>query len=256
MYVPVVCAPERLSVHNCSKAQKDGKLSRPFLLYDGRIEHLGRALLPYGVPVPLPPFLKLPLPVCGHPDLLVFYHEGTLYTYKDYFDENSSLFEALPVKTVPLKLEAGDYPQDIWLDHLPFKGYLIGREDYMPQVFKEFYVPVNVRQGYARCSALPIGDKALITADKGIAQTAKNLGAQVLLIDEGHICLPGYPYGFIGGAFGRVGGNYLFFGSLSFHPQGEKIRTLISSKGLRLRELWQAPLADCGGLAEIDAKRN
>ncbi len=251
MFVPAVCVPARSNVRDCNRTRKGGEESRPFLLYDKRAFELGELLQSYGTPVPLPPFKKLPAPVCGHPDLLVFQNRDTLYTYKEYFLENRQLFASLPVKTVSLDLDVGAYPNDVWFDHLPMGKYLLGREDRMPETIKKLFIPVNVKQGYARCSALRIGERALVTADRGIASASDALGMCVLQITEGHIFLPGYSYGFIGGAAGNVGNKILFFGSLSSHPQGREIRETVLSQGFFPVELTLGPLTDYGGVIAV-----
>lgn len=65
---------------------------------------------------------------------------------------------------------------------------------------------VNVRQGYSKCSVSIIGEKTIITSDRGIAKAAKSQGVEVLLIGpEPGIRLPGLSGGFIGGSSGLVG---------------------------------------------------
>ena len=46
---------------------------------------------------------------------------------------------------------------------------------------------VDVKQGYANCSAAPVGTDALITADPSIASAARGQGLDVLRIAPGHI---------------------------------------------------------------------
>ena len=70
----------------------------------------------------LPPYRELPLPVQGHPDLLMFPLEGALYTYEGYWLENQRLFGKLGCPVVPLALPAGAYPLDLWFDGLPLCG--------------------------------------------------------------------------------------------------------------------------------------
>lgn len=91
---------------------------------------------------------------------------------------------------------------------------------------------IDVPQGYARCSCLPVACDAIITADQGIAGPCRRAGLAVLTIRPGYVNLPGYPYGFLGGAAGRVGNEILFHGNLAAHPDGPAIRRFIQDHGL------------------------
>ena len=63
---------------------------------------------------------------------------------------------------------------------------------------------IHVKQGYTRCSLLPVDDRSFITSDAGIAKTLAEHDTDVLLIHPGHIHLPGFDYGFIGGTGGGL----------------------------------------------------
>ena len=55
-----------------------------------------------------------------------------------------------------------------------------------------------LKQGYTKCSILPIREKAIITSDKNIAKELLNYDFDVLLLPSGDIILPSLNYGFIG----------------------------------------------------------
>lgn len=78
---------------------------------------------------------------------------------------------------------------------------------------------VDVPQGYSRCCCMPVDDTSFITSDQGIAKALSAHDADVLLIEKGHILLPGFDYGFIGGC----GGNLLIPQSIDENkaPSGE-----------------------------------
>ena len=228
-----------------------GEEKKPFLLCDGRMpQEMREKLTALGQVIALPPYEKLPLPVCGHPDLLCFYDGAVLYTFKEYYDENRSLFENLPCKVRPLDIRAGAYPRDLPFDQLLFCNAMIGREEFVPPELKEGRRMLSVKQGYAKCSAL-VFDGHMITADRGIAASGRILGGKVLEIEAGGIALEGYNTGFIGGASGVVGKNVLFFGSLSCHPQGKEIKAFVSLAGYEAEQLSEGPLVDHGGLLVI-----
>lgn len=178
---------------------------RPFLLYDSRGgEAFRQALEPYGEPVALPPYRELPLPVQGHPDLLVFPLEGALYTYEGYWLENQRLFGKLGCPVVPLALPAGAYPLDLWFDGLPLCGRLLGRRGSLPEALTKKLTPLYIKQGYARCSTLSLGATGVISADRSILEAAEALGVPCFRTEPAEILLPGYDRGFLGGASALV----------------------------------------------------
>lgn len=225
---------------------------RPFLLYDSRGgEAFRRALEPYGEPVALPPYRALPLPVQGHPDLLVFPLEGTLYTYEGYWLENRGLFEKLGCPVIPLALPTGNYPLDLWFDGLPLCGRLLGRRGSLPEALTEKLVPLYIRQGYARCSTLSLGAEGVISADRSILKAAEELGVSCVRTEPAEILLPGYNQGFLGGASALVGCEVLFFGELSTHPQAEEISSFLFDRNYRIHSLFPGRLVDRGGLVVV-----
>lgn len=111
---------------------------------------------------------------------------------------------------------------------------------------------VNVHQGYTGCSICEVDGRSIITSDKSIALKAKENNFDVLLIREGHIELPGYDYGFIGGCSGKICGNQLIFsGDLSNHPDYELITSFIKNKKIEIIQLPNAGLLDIGGIVSV-----
>lgn len=110
---------------------------------------------------------------------------------------------------------------------------------------------IHVSQGYARCSALSIDKNSVITYDRGIARACRHQGGpEVLLVQPGHVLLPGYGSGFIGGCGGCVGNEIVFNGDLSAHPDFEAINDFIGKRGLRLVYFKGEPLTDIGSVIE------
>ncbi len=111
---------------------------------------------------------------------------------------------------------------------------------------------VNVKQGYARCSCLPVDDTSFITADRGMAKALRSCGASVLLIREGHVLLPGFKNGFIGGCGGClvIDGKpcIVFNGDLCSHPDFEAMRLFICERGVRPVFFSGFPLTDIGSI--------
>ncbi len=109
-------------------------------------------------------------------------------------------------------------------------------------------IPVNVKQGYACCSIVPVDEDSIITADQGIAKAAGAAGINVLTVKPGHVELPGYNTGFLGGTSGKVGGEIIFNGDLSAHPDFDAVRDFIESRGLQVKYFESYPLRDIGSI--------
>lgn len=109
---------------------------------------------------------------------------------------------------------------------------------------------VHVNQGYTKCSCAVVDGRSVITSDKGIARALLAIGdVDVLEVAEGHVLLPGYKYGFIGGASGRVGDEFVFCGDITKHPDFDRIRKFISNHGIRMK-WFDFPLTDIGTIIE------
>ena len=112
-------------------------------------------------------------------------------------------------------------------------------------------IPVHVKQGYTKCNIVILDKTNLITSDKGIYQSlCDHKDINSLLIEPGHVALPGFSTGFIGGASGRVGNQVIFHGALSEHPDFQKIITFIESVGLNPVWFKEFPLTDIGSMIE------
>ena len=110
---------------------------------------------------------------------------------------------------------------------------------------------LDVPQGYTKCNVVVVNENSIITSDRGIYDRCKSY-LDVLLISEStkedpYILLKGFPYGFIGGTSGRAGEEIIFNGRISDHPDYDKIKTFIESRGLKIRE-FDHPLEDIGSI--------
>ena len=120
---------------------------------------------------------------------------------------------------------------------------------------------VDVPQGYTRCCCLPVDDTSFITSDHGIEKALTNAGADVLLIEKGHIQLPGFDYGFIGGCAGHIMISFentdntvptiVFNGDLSSHPDHERIADFINARGIDIAYFEDYPLTDIGSILAL-----
>lgn len=108
---------------------------------------------------------------------------------------------------------------------------------------------LHVPQGYAKCSTVIVNERSIITYDHGIARACSAFDdLDVLLVSPGHVLLPGYRTGFIGGCSGRIENEVIFNGDLSAHPDFAAIRSFIESRGLRCTWFGEYPLTDIGSI--------
>ncbi|MBR3785058.1 MAG: hypothetical protein IKJ77_01425 [Firmicutes bacterium] len=110
---------------------------------------------------------------------------------------------------------------------------------------------IHVPQGYAKCSTVIIDERSIITYDRGIARACTETasgGPDVLLVSPGHVLLPGYKTGFIGGCSGRVDDEVIFNGDLAAHPDFAAIHSFIEERGLKCTWFDQYPLTDIGSI--------
>lgn len=113
---------------------------------------------------------------------------------------------------------------------------------------------IPVKQKYTRCSICVVDEHSIITADHGIAQSCSGL-LDVLEIEPGHIELPGYDYGFIGGCSFKLNAHELAFtGSLQSHPDAERIQQFLSERGVEAISLTDGPLLDIGSAVPVQEK--
>lgn len=111
---------------------------------------------------------------------------------------------------------------------------------------------IDVKQGYSKCSICIVNERAIITADHGIAKAVEKHGIEALLISPGYISLPGLSYGFIGGASGLLGGEQIAFsGSLSHHPDYVRIINFLDEQKMNPIFLSHGDPIDIGSMIPI-----
>lgn len=144
------------------------------------------------------------------------------------------------------------YPNDVLLNCVPMGEFLICNTDTVSQTvlhhFKNKKI-INVRQGYTKCSVIPVNGNALITDDESIANECTLNGIDVLKVSKGSVCLPGFNYGFIGGTAGKISDNQIAFnGDISTHADHFEIINFLSKYKIKAVSLCSGPLLDIGSL--------
>ncbi len=153
-------------------------------------------------------------------------------------------------------------------------------ETYISHKYKTGHMrKIHVSQGYAKCNMVVVDDTHIITEDAGIAKAIElamwrernaigrgkgedRLNEQqmlearrlhVLLITPKQTALAGFPYGFIGGASGRIDNEIIFNGDITKHTDYEKIKSFIDDAGLKIK-YFDYPLNDIGSIIAVNTE--
>ena len=204
----------------------------------------------------LPPHPHLQKPVAAHPDMLLFFAPHAIFCSGSYFrlakKELRLLSERAQKELIFTEKEQEPlYPRDVLFNAVPFGNTLLCRKDAVAHEIGACYSKIlSVKQGYAKCSVLPITNRALITQDPSIAKNATQNGFSVLQIQSGGIRLTGYDTGFLGGAASfapyQEPCEIFFCGKLEAHADAEKIKTFCHAHQKQPISLGDFPLTDVG----------
>lgn len=151
----------------------------------------------------------------------------------------------------------GSYPNDCRLNFAAVGRYLIGKseiaDDTLLSIAKEnALTPLNVKQGYAKCSICPVSENAIITDDENIFAVCAKAGLDCLLVKKGNVNLDGFDYGFIGGASAKVDNDLiLFFGDISTHCDWRQIIDFLKKHDCNAECIPNFPLTDIGGIISL-----
>ncbi len=197
----------------------------------------------------LPPFSRLQKGVSTHADMLVFKGKNGLFVHVDYYLENKELFDSLGVKIIKSDENIdSDYPHDILFNAVVSGDTLFSNTDYTSKFIKaETKTHIRVKQGYTACSTCRVTENAFITADEGLYNAYRQNGVDALLIEKGHVLLPFYDCGFIGGASVRLENTLCFFGKIEDHPSYCSMVNFAKKYKIELKSLSDEALVDIGG---------
>ena len=208
-------------------------------------------------PLPLPPFPRLSSPVTSHPDMRLLHVRDTLFCHREYYAiAKPEIDRILSVSGLSLCLTEDEvketYPNDVALNFIFTGNCLLGKTEVLSEKVTEYAKAhrislLSVKQGYAKCSTVVL-DGAIITADTGIAAAAASRGIDTLLVSEGDVSLPPYPYGFLGGASGVCGKTVFFCGDILAHKDGARIEAFCQKHGYKAVSLSNEPLFDGGSI--------
>lgn len=190
----------------------------------------------------------------GHPDIQMHIVDKKNIVVqkninKDFLNTLTSLGYNLIKSKYPLR---NKYPEDIILNAYSSERYFIHNTLYTdPNLWYlvQNKISIGVKQGYAKCSILPLKDRAIITNDPSIESTLKEYGFDVLFLPYGDIVLPGFNYGFIGGCGGLTPQREMcFFGDLKYYKYKNEIIHFLHKYDIKPIYLYDGPLLDRGSL--------
>ncbi|HOT46657.1 MAG TPA: hypothetical protein PLM53_02305 [Spirochaetota bacterium] len=190
-------------------------------------------------------------PLAGHPDIQIFVHGDRIFCHPDISVSFVNMMEKYADVTLCSTPLTRAYPADVPYNiacagQWAFRhsaGSDPGIEEYLRS---KKIAAVGVSQGYAKCSTLIVDDNSIITADMSIHRAATSRGVESLPISAGHIDLPGYRYGFIGGATGMWDNMVLCAGTLEQHPDYSLIEDFVVTRGKKIVPLGRMPAVDLG----------
>lgn len=208
------------------------------------------------------PCFSMPFPERYHADMQCLYlGREQLIVLKECRVLQDRLHEiGIPFHKAVSNIAADEYPYHILLNSLVMKRHVFCNKKYADPKISEICDKnnkeiVSVRQGYTRCSAAVVSENALVTADESIYRATVKLGYDVLKIREGHIKLPGFSHGFIGGCCALLEFSQLFFtGDITQHPDYEAIKGFARNHGVYLNLLDKCELMDVGGMVLLTEK--
>lgn len=163
--------------------------------------------------------------IADHPDLSLFVLDSDNIIVAE--EVYSYYKEKLPHK----KLIKGSsvfkkYPKDCIYNLLTFRDFYIHNdftEENIERILKEKdYKHLFVKQGYSRCSIIPLRT-SLLTSDYGIYKALKGK-LDIILLENDKIELDGFNQGFIGGTCGKVRNKLVFTGDISRHKSFDRIK--------------------------------
>lgn len=203
------------------------------------------------IEAPLSDLLETPL--SGHPDLQMFLHNKNLFVHPEidllFLKKVENYVNIIHCSSRLTKSYPGDIPYNIAC----IGDIALHRKDSTDLTIRDYFLKnsikiINTKQGYSKCSTLIVDDHSIITADKSIHMAADSAGIDSLLITQGYIDLPGYNYGFIGGASGRYLDTIFLTGSIDHHPDCKNIIKFIETRGLKLKIHSDQKIFDSGSI--------
>jgi len=196
-------------------------------------------------------------PISYHPDIQIFIHKNKIFCHPNipgnFLNKLKKNNDIIICKTKLNNKYPGDIPYNIaCTGKFAFHKTEITDNFIAEYLFSQNIKLINIRQGYSKCSTLVIDNERIITADSSIHRAAELNNIKSLLIARGFIDLPGYKYGFIGGATGTFGNKIFFSGKIDHHPDYRRIMNWIYTSNKMVIYLSNERAIDLGTIFFLD----
>ena len=189
----------------------------------------------------------------GHCDLAVFTHKKTAIL-ANYLREQEivNYLTNRGYNVIISDTEQSEkYPKDINLCAASIGDKLLHFSKYTDKHILDLNLElIEIKQGYARCSCLILGD-CVITPDRGISAALKSNDIETLLISNDGIKLEGFDRGFIGGASFVCDNTVYFIGDINTHPDSKIITDFIIAHNYKYCCVCDGELFDIGGAVVV-----
>ena len=189
--------------------------------------------------------------IADHPDLSIFAIDAeNIVVANEVYDYYRSKIRG--VNLIKGQSTGHKYPYDAIYNCLIFDKFFIHNditENHIKNyVETELLRHLLIKQGYSRCSIIPMKDR-LLTSDYGIYKKL-NKEINIILLEEENIKLDGFDKGFIGGTCGRIGDKILFTGNIKKLKSYDLIK--INSKESGDKILYpDCELVDIGSIISV-----
>ena len=214
------------------------------------------------ISVPDNPFVDERL--SGHADLSVVHLGGNKIALAPYLkgtDFAKYLLDEGFELMFSERAQSGEYPLDAALNFCICGEKVIYNPQSADDMIVQYltscrgYKPVVVKQGYTKCSVCTVDERGIVSSDSLIHKSALEEGLDSLKILPGFVSLPGFEYGFLGGAAFKISENKLAFtGVLDEHPNKNDILKFLCLHNVEPVYITRDPVFDIGSAIPIIEK--
>ena len=224
-----------------------------FIIVDERMPVAAmRRLAEYGTVIEFPVHEHVFSPISAHPDVFITQLGHELVVAPNV---NTAFVELLNEKkiqsTFGLRQIGSEHPDTTGYNVVITDTHIIQNPKYTDSSVLERCankISIDVKQAYARCSAIHVGRNRFITSDMSIYTALSDAAMDVLLVKTDSIQLLGLKYGLFGGCCGFYENTLFICGSLNNYADSEKVRIFTQERGISIVELYEGALVDVGGL--------
>lgn len=189
--------------------------------------------------------------ISGHPDIFLCRLPGLVVAAANTPPEVLDALQRHQIRYLLGKYAVeGKYPQTARYCAMVAHGWLIHNLRHTDPVLLRQTLLLNhlhVNQGYAACNLIALPDGSFIGSDEGLVKNMHNRGIEATYINPEGIALPPHRHGFLGGAAGWNQQHLFFTGRPESLPDGNRLISLMQSKGLPWLSLSDE-MTDVGGL--------